>query len=47
MDRRKDAAGFAAGRPRISDEAWISLGGNLSDEECNGRMAQHFGIELR
>jgi len=43
----KDAAGFAAGRPRISDETWIALGGNLSDEEYNGRMAEHFGIELR
>jgi len=43
----KDAAGFAAGRPRITDEAWIALGGNLSDEEYNGRMAEHFGLELR
>jgi len=41
------SAGFAAGRPRITDEAWIALGGNLSDEEYNGRMAEHFGLELR
>jgi hypothetical protein len=43
----KDAAGFAAGRPAISDEAWIALGADLSDEEYNGRMKEHFGIELR
>ncbi len=43
----KDAAGFAAGRPRISDETWIAMGADLSDEEYNRRMVEHFGIELR
>jgi hypothetical protein len=43
----KDAAGFAVGRPRISDEEWIALGGDLTDEEYNRRMAEHFGIQLR
>ena len=43
----KDAAGFAAGRPRISDEAWIALGADLPDEDYNRQMAKHFGIELR
>ena len=43
----KDAAGMAAGRPRMSDEAWVAMGGDLSDEEYNRRIAEHFGIELR
>lgn len=43
----KDAAGFATGRARVSDEAWIAMGADLSDEEYNRRMAEYFGIELR
>jgi hypothetical protein len=39
----KDAAGFAAGRARVSDEAWIAMGADLSDEEYNRRMAEYFG----
>jgi NAD(P)-dependent dehydrogenase (short-subunit alcohol dehydrogenase family) len=42
-----DAAGFATGRPRVSDEAWIAMGSDLSDEEYHRRMAEYFGIELR
>ena len=38
-----DAAGFATGRSRISDEAWIAMGADLSDEEYNRRMAEYFG----
>jgi NAD(P)-dependent dehydrogenase (short-subunit alcohol dehydrogenase family) len=42
----KDALGFARGRPRISDEAWVSMGDELSDEEYNQRYAEYFGIHL-
>jgi NAD(P)-dependent dehydrogenase (short-subunit alcohol dehydrogenase family) len=41
-----DALGLAAGRPTISDEAWIAMGGDLSDEEYNGRFLEMFGIQL-
>jgi len=42
----KDAAGFDAGRPRISDEAWIAMGADLSDDGYNRRMTAYFAIEL-
>jgi NAD(P)-dependent dehydrogenase (short-subunit alcohol dehydrogenase family) len=42
-----DALGFAAGRPRISDETWIAMGADLADEDYNGRMADYFGIVLQ
>ena len=41
-----DAEGIAAGRPRISDEEWVAIGGELSNEEYNGRFKRYFGIEL-
>jgi len=43
----KDAVGFARGRSRITDETWVAMGGDLSDEEYNRRTAEYFGIELR
>jgi len=43
----KDAVGFAEGRRRISDEEWVTMGGDLSDPEYNGKIAEYFGIELR
>jgi NAD(P)-dependent dehydrogenase (short-subunit alcohol dehydrogenase family) len=42
-----DAEGLAVGRARISDEEWVAMGGELSDEEYNARFKRYFGIELR
>lgn len=42
----KDAEGMAAGRPKVSDETWIAMGGDLSDEEYNRRFLEMFGIQL-
>ncbi len=42
-----DAEGLAAGRARISDEEWVAMGGELSDEEYNARFKRYFGIDLR
>ncbi len=41
-----DAIGFAGGRAKISDEEWVAMGGDLSDEDYNGRFEKYFGIEL-
>jgi NAD(P)-dependent dehydrogenase (short-subunit alcohol dehydrogenase family) len=42
----KDAIGFSEGRPRLGDEGWVAMGGDLSDAEYNRRAAEYFGIEL-
>ncbi|MGH7899742.1 MAG: SDR family oxidoreductase [Candidatus Binatia bacterium] len=42
----KDAVGLSEGRRKISDESWIALGGDLSDQEYNGRFLEYFGIQL-
>lgn len=42
----EDAVGFAAGRPKIADEAWIAMGDELTDDEYNGRFLEYFGIRL-
>jgi NAD(P)-dependent dehydrogenase (short-subunit alcohol dehydrogenase family) len=42
-----DAEGLAAGRARISDEEWVAMGGELSDEEYNARFKRYFGIQLQ
>ncbi len=42
----KDAIGFSRGRPAISDEAWVTMGDDLSDEEYNRRFFEYFGIRL-
>ena len=41
-----DAIGLSAGRARISDEEWVAMGGELSDEEYNARFKRYFGIDL-
>jgi NAD(P)-dependent dehydrogenase (short-subunit alcohol dehydrogenase family) len=43
----KDALGLFQGRRRISDEAWVEMGDDLSDEEYNRRFAEYFRITLR
>ena len=43
----KDAFGLFQGRRRISDEIWVGMGDDLSDEEYNRRFAEYFGIHLR
>ena len=42
----KDALGFFQGRPKISDEAWIAMGDDLSDQDYNQRFFEYFGIRL-
>jgi NAD(P)-dependent dehydrogenase (short-subunit alcohol dehydrogenase family) len=42
----QDAIGLRAGRPKISDETWIAMGDDLSDEEYNRRFFDYFGIRL-
>ena len=42
----KDAIGMTEGRRKISDEQWIDMGGELSDQEYNQRFAQYFRIRL-
>jgi NAD(P)-dependent dehydrogenase (short-subunit alcohol dehydrogenase family) len=42
----KDAIGLCEGRPRISDEQWVAMGDDLSDDEYNRRFREYFGIEL-
>jgi NAD(P)-dependent dehydrogenase (short-subunit alcohol dehydrogenase family) len=41
-----DAVGFVHGRPKISDEDWVAMGDDLSDEEYNRRFHEYFGIRL-
>jgi len=41
-----DAVGFTRGRPKISDEDWVAMGDDLSDEEYNRRFYAYFGIQL-
>lgn len=42
----EDAVGFVNGRPKISDEDWVAMGDDLSDEEYNRRFSEYFGIRL-
>jgi NAD(P)-dependent dehydrogenase (short-subunit alcohol dehydrogenase family) len=42
----KDADGLAKGRPQISDEEWVRMGGDVSDQEYNDWYHQRFGIKL-
>lgn len=42
----KDALEFCRGRPKISDEEWVAMGDELSDQEYNQRFFEYFGIRL-
>jgi len=42
----KDAVGLSEGRARISDETWVAMGDDLSDEDYNRRFFEYFGIRL-
>jgi len=42
----KDAVGMARGRPRIADEDFVAMGGDLDDADYNGRFLKYFGVEL-
>ena len=42
----QDAIGMLEGRAQITDEEWVSMGAELSDEEYNARYKAAFGIEL-
>jgi NAD(P)-dependent dehydrogenase (short-subunit alcohol dehydrogenase family) len=42
----EDAVGMAAGRARVSDEEWVAMGGDVSDEEYNGFFFERFGVKL-
>ncbi len=41
-----DADGICSGRPKISAEEWIQMGGDLTDDEYNERFKQYFNIQL-
>jgi len=41
-----DAKTLSVGRKKISDEDWVAMGENLSDEEYNSRYMEYFGIQL-
>ena len=43
----KDALGVCKGRAQVTDEEWVALGGDLSDDEYNRRFRDWFGIELQ
>jgi NAD(P)-dependent dehydrogenase (short-subunit alcohol dehydrogenase family) len=43
----KDAIGLSEGRRKIRDEAWVAMGGELSDQDYNQRFFEYFGIQLR
>ena len=42
----RDAMGMAVGRPRVSDEEFVAMGQDLSDEEYNGKFLKYFGVQL-
>jgi len=42
----KDAVGLSGGRRKISDEAWIGMGADLSDQEYNQRFLDFFNVRL-
>ena len=41
-----DAQGMLAARHSMPDEAWVEMGGDLSDEEYNALIKEHFNFDL-
>lgn len=41
-----DAVGMISGRRRISDEDWVTMGADLSDETYNARFKAWFDVDL-
>ena len=41
-----DALGISSGRPKISDEEWVSMGREMSDEEYSENFLAYFGFEI-
>ncbi len=42
----RDAVGMSGGRRRITDEDWVVMGGDLSDEDYNRMFLEYFGVRL-
>ncbi len=42
----KDADGLSKGRKEMSDEEWIRMGGDVSDQEYNTWYHERFGVKL-
>jgi len=42
----RDALGLSLGRRKISDEQWVAMGDDLSDQDYNQRFLDYFGIRL-
>lgn len=42
----EDAISMLEGRANITDEAWVAMGADLSDEDYNARYKAAFGIDL-
>ena len=42
----RDALGLSQGRRKISDEQWVAMGDDLSDQDYNQRFLDYFGIRL-
>ena len=42
----RDALGLSQGRRKISDEYWVAMGDDLSDQDYNQRFFDYFGIRL-
>ena len=41
-----DAVGWIKGREVMSDEQWVAMGGEMSDDEYNRRFLEQFSIQL-
>ena len=42
----EDAQGMLAARRTMPDEVWVKMGGDMSDEEYNGLIKEHFNFDI-